>query len=240
MPGKSDSETADMNVVADNCEVIARHFGAAVMIGHHTPRGDETRSRGSNVLDGDADCMWSVVKADGISTVTVYRMKDGPEGLTWKFRLEPVEIGRGRKGATLASCVCASITNPAYDDDSANSASKRKHLLTPAQRRFMDILREAIIGHGVAGIGGVPNGLPAVTREMLKSYCISSGWIDGDIKPNAIRARISSMLNTLAGKHVIGLSASFVWLEAQTAQASASTSTFAPETASASSASTPL
>src|SRR5262249_12602528 len=73
MPGKTDNDAEDMNVVADNCERIARAFNAAVMVGHHTPRGDETRSRGSNVLDGDADSMWSVVKLDGISTVTIYR-----------------------------------------------------------------------------------------------------------------------------------------------------------------------
>lgn len=238
MPGKSDNEGADMNVVADNCEVIGRAFAAAVVLGHHTPRGDETRSRGSNVLDGDADSMLSVVKSDGVSTVTVYRMKDGREGLTWKFRLEPVEIGQDHKGATLTSCVCASITVPTYDDEGASSASKRKRLLSAGQTRFLDIVTKAVDEAGQP-VAGAPNGARAVTRDMLKRYCITNGYIEAEVKPNAIRGRISSMLNTLAGKNIIGVSAEHIWL-AQAAQASASISLFSPGTASASSASTPL
>ena len=73
----------------------------------------------------------------------------------------------------------------------------------------------------------MPNGARTITREMLKKYCLAGGWIEAELKPNAARAKISGMLNTLAGKHIIGLTADFLWL-AQAAQASAGTSPFSP------------
>jgi hypothetical protein len=62
MTGMSDSDTATMSAFVDNCDTIAKAFDCFVGVVHHSPRADETRSRGSNVLDGAADVIVSVVK----------------------------------------------------------------------------------------------------------------------------------------------------------------------------------
>ena len=136
MPGKNDSNTDEMGVASGNAHHIADTLGCVVAIAQHTPRSDETRARGSNVLDGNAAAMLSVVKANGVSTVTIYRMKDGPDGLTWSFRLEPFELGRDRNGKMLTTCVCAAIDRPAYEEESAASAAKRSQKSAASRNAF--------------------------------------------------------------------------------------------------------
>ena len=87
MTGQSDSDAAAMSVFVDNCDTIAKAFGCFVGVVHHSPRADQSRSRGSNVLDGAVDAIISVLKdeASSISTAKVDRLKDGEEGATWRF-----------------------------------------------------------------------------------------------------------------------------------------------------------
>ncbi|XIA64521.1 AAA family ATPase [Bradyrhizobium sp. TZ2] len=94
MTGQSDSDGAAMGVFVGNCDTIARAFGCFVGAVHHSPRNDDSHSRGSNVLDGAADVIISVVKenSSGISTAKVDHLKDGEEGATWRFRVTPVEV----------------------------------------------------------------------------------------------------------------------------------------------------
>jgi hypothetical protein len=213
IPGKSDSEPKDMSPLIDNCEALGREFNCVVMVPHHAPRSDETRSRGTNMLDGAADSMWSVVKDGDESTVTIYRMKDGPDGLAWKFRLDSIEVGQDRNSRTCCACVCALTSEPAYDDQGATGATSKRAKLSAPQRRFLDILKKSVdeAGAPVAGTGTVPVGARAVTRDMLKKYLIAGGFFS-DEKPNAIRARISTLLNSMAAKQLVGLATDHIWL----------------------------
>ena len=64
MPGQSDSDPAAMSMFVENCNTVAEAFNCFVGAVHHSPRSDDTRSRGSNVLDGAADVIISVIKDD--------------------------------------------------------------------------------------------------------------------------------------------------------------------------------
>jgi AAA domain len=210
IPGKSDSEPKDMSPLIDNCEALGREFNCVVMVPHHAPRSDETRSRGTNMLDGAADSMWSVVKVGEESTVTIYRMKDGPDGLTWKFRLDSIVVGQDRNSRTCCACVCAITQEPTVEDQGATTKGPK---LSAPQRRFLDILKKAVdeAGAAVPGTAAVPTGARAVTRDMLKKYLIAGGFF-ADEKPNHIRARISTLLNSMAAKQLVGLATDHIWL----------------------------
>jgi transcriptional accessory protein Tex/SPT6 len=56
----------------------------------------------------------------------------------------------------------------------------------------------------------VPVNTKAVTRDTLKKYCVSMGWMQ-EAQGNKARAKFSGMLNTLAGKKLIGVTDKHVW-----------------------------
>ena len=47
---------------------------------------------------------------------------------------------------------------------------------------------------------------------MLKRYCVVKGWME-EADGNKGRAKFSEMLNTLAGKRLIGVTDKLVWLD---------------------------
>ena len=209
MPGKSENEQKDVSIVVDNCEALGRAFDCLVMLAHHSPRSDDTRTSGSNALDAAADLMISVIRPDGCpsATATVVRYKDGEEGDAWTFELRPAEIGIDREGNPIMSCSVEVTAEPARKIAAAKSSP-----LSPAQQRVFDIVLGAVADSGVAGLAGeaAPPGTRAVDRETLKAYAKTSGWWDEEDDKSS-RTRFAARLNELAGKRVIGLTAAHVW-----------------------------
>jgi hypothetical protein len=96
----------------------------------------------------------------------------------------------------------------------APTANKRAGpRVTANQNRFLDIMRDATLDapseHKTTV--NIPGGRTAISREWLKMCCISKGWLDHD-DSNKSRAKVSEMINTLAGKRIIGATKLFVWL----------------------------
>lgn len=213
MTGQSDADGRDMGVFVENCDHIAKTFQALIVVIHHSPRSDATRTRGSNVLDGAADALISVVADGAISTATVEALKDGEPGLTWHFKVETAEIERAGSATKKPSCapLCATMGTPTRKDDGATKAQPN---LTAAQRRFIDILAEALIDVGatVPTSNIVPMGFKAVTREQLKKALHDKGFLDGYATENSARAGMSNLINQLAGKYIIGATKDHVWL----------------------------
>src|SRR5258705_7827226 len=129
-----------MSVCVSIRDTVARTlqcFDGAI---HHSPRGDFTRARCSNLLDGSADVLISVVKGDdGISTVTVEELKDGDAGLAWRFRVLQVgiEVGENRNKKTCFAGLTETISRPTRN---ALSETIPKQKLSATQRQFFEIL----------------------------------------------------------------------------------------------------
>lgn len=136
-------------------------------------------------------------------------MKDGEFGAVVVSWLAPIEVGTDDDGQPITSCVI--IEAPALP--AAKSAGKRAGKTTPNQRRFLDILRFAIVEAppDLKDTTAVPNGVQAVTRDMLKKYCVTKGWME-EAESNRARAKVSDMLNVLAGKNLIGVTNTHVWM----------------------------
>jgi hypothetical protein len=85
--------------------------------------------------------------------------------------------------------------------------------MTPEERRFMDILREAIRKDGatVPASDTVPASTKAVTREHFKKCLLDKGFVDAEPR-NSLRAKVSKYINQLAGKTVVGTSDLYIWL----------------------------
>lgn len=203
MPGQNDSDPAAMSMFVENCNTVASAFNCFVGAVHHSPRSDDTRSRGSNVLDGAADVIISVIKDDktNISTAKIDAIKDSEEGLAWRFHVtEKRNI----------SPLCETLSEPRREQRTETNRNKK---LTGQERRFLDILYEAILqaGQTVPPSDTVPATVKVVTREDFKKHLLQRGFVDKD-KPDSVRATMSRHLNTLSGRKVIGTDQNYVWL----------------------------
>ena len=207
MPGQSDSDPAAMSMFVENCNTVAEAFKCLVGAVHHSPRGDDTRSRGSNVLDGAADVIISVTKDDvtHVSTAKIEAIKDSEEGLAWRF-----QITEKRNKKDCFAPLCETVSKP-HRNGSGETRAKQK--LTSEERRFFDILCEAILEEGqfVQATDTVPAGVKVVTRDYFKKCLLRRGFVDAE-KPDSVRAKISRHVNQLTGKKVIGADGVYVWL----------------------------
>jgi hypothetical protein len=186
-------------------DAIRAAFGSAVLIVHHCGI-QGSRPRGHTSLSGADDAQIAIERdSAGNVMATVEHVKDGEAGAVIVSRLVPITIGMDDDGDPITSCVVVEAP--------AAPAGKSAGKTTPNQKRFLDILREAILEapDDLKNTTTVPNGLQAVTRDMLKRYCVTKGWME-EAESNRARAKLSEMLNVLAGKNLVGLTNMHVWV----------------------------
>jgi hypothetical protein len=209
MPGKSENKPEDVSVVVDNCEALARAFNCLVMLIHHSPRSDDDRGSGSNALDAAADVMIGCKRdsATKIAAATVRHLKDGEEGDTWQFELKPIEVGVDRDGNPIISRYVQITEEP--ERRTALACGKP---LSAEQQRVFDILVGAVAEVGIIGLAGsaAPANTCAITRDTFTEFLKRNGWWDA-ANDSSARAKMSSRLNEIAGKHRIGLTDRYVW-----------------------------
>jgi hypothetical protein len=206
----SESKDQDMGAYLAAAEAIVEEFWCAVIIVHHCGV-DGTRPRGHTSLTGAA-AVQIAIKRDGGGHVVaeIEAMKDGPEGATFTSALKVVEVGTDEHAQAITSCAIIPVEGTSASMSAGKRAGSR---VTANQNRFLDILRDAVCDapdeHKTTC--NIPGGRTAISREWLKMCCISKGWLeDGDT--NKSRAKVSEMINTLAGKRIIGASKLFVWI----------------------------
>jgi hypothetical protein len=209
MPGKSENKPEDVSIVVDNCEALARAFNCLVMLIHHSPRSDDDRGSGSNALDAAADVMIGCKRdsATKIATATVRHLKDGEEGDTWQFELKPIEVGVDHDRNPIISRYVQITEEPERRAAPAPGKS-----LSAEQQRVFDILVGAVAEVGIIGLAGsaAPANTRAITRDTFTEFLKRNGWWDA-ANDSSARAKMSSRLNEIAGKHRIGLTDRYVW-----------------------------
>jgi hypothetical protein len=204
----SESSDEDMAAYLRAADAIQAAFDCVVIIIHHCGY-DGNHPRGHSSQIGAADVQISVKKDDaGIITAEVELAKDMAEGTKILSKLEEVVLGIDQDGDDITSCVVV----PA-DDVVDLPALPKKAAATAEQQRLLDIIRNAIIEAGVIATDTtlVPKDTRAVAREMLKRYCVTGGYLE-DVISDKSRNKLNSMLNTLGGKHLIGLTDKYVWM----------------------------
>ena len=174
----SESDDKDMSAYVRAADAIRDAFGCAVLIVHHCGI-DATRPRGHTALAGAVDAQLAVKRdAGGTITVTVERMKDGPEGDTISSALETVEVGTDSDGDTLQSCVIVEA-----EPSSVSEASRRK--LSPKASLALEALAEVIlaVGQPAPSSFGLPSHLKAVPLEKWRAEMLSRGVLDPEVIP---------------------------------------------------------
>lgn len=123
-PGANENDGKDMGTVLARCERVRKATGAHVMLVHHLNAGG-TKARGHTSLFGNVENVVTVRKVtdskdkDGrqIREWVVSKQKDGEDGVSAKFVLPSIEIGRDSDGDPVTSCIVAEPTGYQSEPD---------------------------------------------------------------------------------------------------------------------------
>jgi hypothetical protein len=207
-----ENKPEDMSKFIRAADAIRTAFACAAIVVHHCGV-DDSRPRGHTSLPGADDAQIAVSRdAAGNIVAEVEHMKDGEDGALIASQLEVVDLGTDQDGDRITSCVVVEAQGP------LGAQAKARAHTNANQKRFLDILRIAIseAPADTRNTATVPFGVRAVTRDMLRRYCVTKGWLDegsgGEKELSRARAKLSDMLNALAGKNLIGLTKDHVWM----------------------------
>jgi hypothetical protein len=150
-PGKSENDPKDVSVFLANADALAQAFTCFVGVAHHSPRSDDSRGSGTNAIEGACDVILPVTRCDDgdtpRATVTIGRMKDGEEGLTWTFEVRSVQVGTDRNGKPKFGGYVVLIDKPAAAKEDQHTKQKARK-----EPRSVLLLRaaftEALDSHG--------------------------------------------------------------------------------------------
>jgi hypothetical protein len=210
-PGKSENDSKDMSVLLSNCDFLANTFNCHVNAVHHSPRSDDTRGSGTNAIEGSCDVILPVTRCDNAdgtphATVTVGRMKDGPEGDTWSFELRTMEIGVDRNGRAIISAYVVLTDLPASREPPEPTPRSAAKSPSPQGAKFMEALLEVLGGPDI-----VTRDRRCATMANWKSECVRRGLLDYGAKASSSRALISKYRSELVACSLIAWADGFVW-----------------------------
>ncbi len=108
-PGADENSSTDMGRIIRGATILQEKTGGAVLLIHHPGKNDSRGMRGHSSLYAAMDAVIEL-REDGINTRwTLVKSKDGENGVSHAFRLEPIEIGDGKSGKSLKSCVIQAV-----------------------------------------------------------------------------------------------------------------------------------
>ncbi len=143
-PGANENTSEDMGRMLAAGERIQKATGAALIWVHHKNAAGE-RERGHSSLKANIDTALEVTRHEDSNerTLKVIKVKDSEDGELLQFELQSVEIGTYDSGKPMTSCVVV----PAEAGSQSTGSSGRKPI-TPAQRKFLRVLEDAISHSG--------------------------------------------------------------------------------------------
>jgi hypothetical protein len=200
----SESKDEDMAAYIQAADAIREKFSCAVIVIHHSGV-DATRPRGHTSLTGAADAQHAVARDPaGNITVTVERMKDGPEGDVIVSRLEQVQVGTDEDGEPITSCVVVEA------DCRLTTKTGR---VTGAAKIALDMLHEAIADAGsVPPLDShIPPNTPTIPVEVWRTYAYKGTIAESD-KPDTKQKAFVRASRRLQELRFIGVWNGQVWI----------------------------
>lgn len=107
MAGGDENSGQDMTAAVQSIDAVRAATGAHVAVVHHCGKDEARGARGHSSLRAAVDTEIEVSRPAGesISTVRVTKQRDLPAREAMPFSLKVVELGTGRRGKPLTSCI---------------------------------------------------------------------------------------------------------------------------------------
>lgn len=137
-PGADENSAKDMTVLIDWCKRVHKATGALVLLVHHEGKTEGKGPRGSSALHG-AFCVELLVEQyDDIElrNIVVQKLKNGPKGAVYTFRLDTVVLEAFDPGEPVTSCVVTHV------EESMDRGAPRRKKLGEVEQIVVDVLQD--------------------------------------------------------------------------------------------------
>jgi hypothetical protein len=133
LQGGDENSSADMGRAVAAAQAIADRLGCITILVHHSGKDPSKGARGHSSLHGATEVeLFVTKKSDGWRDVNAIKVKDGEDGIRWKFRLAVETVGRDAEGDPRTSCVVVDL-------ERSTGSNER---LAPVQEAVLMALRE--------------------------------------------------------------------------------------------------
>lgn len=107
MAGGDENKAADMTAAVAAIDAVRALSGAHVAVVHHCGKDEARGSRGHSSLRAAVDTEVEIIRPEGqsVSTARITKQRDLPFGPPMPYRLRVIELGTGRRGKPITSCV---------------------------------------------------------------------------------------------------------------------------------------
>lgn len=206
MAGGNENDSSDMGQLIRNADAIREATGAHVCFVHHGGKDRDRKTRGHSSLYGALDTAVEITvsEATGNRTATVRKQKDGEDGTTFCFRLEPVVLDSPEQ-EPVTSCVVVPV-----EAQEAGYSSKARSP-TGVAAIALDALRRAVQDHGAVppASNNVPAGVRTVSPALWRNtfYAMRANET-AEANKKAFRRATDALQN--AG--IVAMWTDFAWL----------------------------
>ena len=187
----NESSSQDVMTFVRDAEELSAAFGALVMPIHHTGKDESKGMRGSSALHGSADAEWAVSRrTDGKGcTLSVEKMKDGPDKGRVSYELRDFDLGRDDEGSRIGTCVAR-----VYAEAPEEASSPAPRAAGATQDDIVLALAKLLIA--IEGRGDERGGSKATTRSRLLE-CIATAGVfptaDAKYRSKILRRALDSL-----------------------------------------------
>lgn len=169
LAGADENSAGDVGKAVAAADALGKALGAHVILLHHAGKDGTRGARGSSALRAAVDTELEVVKASGISTVTVRKCRDDLAGRSFAFKLDPVALGRNKKRRLITAAVAVAV-DPA--EAAAGPARPDRAAKLPKNiNKALEALQAALGEHATTAppeVIHVPPETPAVRIERWR------------------------------------------------------------------------
>jgi hypothetical protein len=207
-PGKDENAAKDMSQFVENCGTLATRFQCVVSAVHHSPRSGNDHGAGSNALDAAIDAGWRTDRNGDQATFTVAAMKDGDQGASWSFSLQPVQVGETKAGQPIMSCGVAHLPDMLVKPVQEAKSAKLGKAETIALRALKEAIDE--VGDRAPASNHIPGDAKVTTADHWRDYAYRLGISDSG--EDAKRKAFKRAHQGLVAKQHIGTWDGWVWV----------------------------
>jgi len=191
--GLNENDTRDMNNATGLFRALINELNSSIIVVHHSGRGDDTRARGSSVLDGAMDVIVKIEKDEAnLVEAKITKIKDG-EGLELQAKTFH-KVSIGTSNVTGNEVYSAVLIEPedCFEDENNSSLSSDPRL--DDIRASIDTVPMERSLFGLIGVLFDDN--PVLIRsELAKDYCELAGIEDA--RNPTYRRKFAVALSTL-------------------------------------------
>lgn len=209
--GTGDENTAkDMGAITAACDSIRDRFDCLVMLVHHTGKDANRGARGHSSLKAATDVEIEIKQDGPRRFAEVTKLRDGPRGACFEFRLEELLVGQDEEGEEVTTCLVSEVHEMTPEPKrKPKKRSAAQALALSALYKLVDFSAASRAASDVEILLGARPGQQVVTVDEWRQACYFRGISDGD--QGAKQKAFSRAFAALRDEGCISIAGDYIW-----------------------------